>query len=84
MLILHYCIAFISRGELQVGNRKLAGFFIEWFEKKGGWGFNFLHKQALLNDGKPFDHYKYRPSPPTHPQNPFSLCTAATLPDAKR
>lgn len=43
----------------QAGNRKLAGFFVEWFESRGGYGFNFLHKQALLNDGKAFDQYKY-------------------------
>jgi hypothetical protein len=32
---------------------------IEALESKGGWGFNFLHKQALLLDGKSFDQYKY-------------------------
>jgi len=42
---------------LQTGNRQIAGALIEHLEKSGT-GFNFLHKQALLNDDAPFDQYK--------------------------
>lgn len=43
---------------VQVGDRHIAGYLLELLEKRGGWGFNVLHKQALLNDDKPFDKFR--------------------------
>lgn len=44
---------------VRAGNRKLAGYLVEKQEEHGGWGFNFLHKQALNNTTEDFDEFKY-------------------------
>lgn len=31
---------------------------MDLFTKRGGWGFNFLHQQALLNENQDFDKFK--------------------------
>ncbi|XP_006818908.1 poly [ADP-ribose] polymerase tankyrase-like [Saccoglossus kowalevskii] len=43
---------------VQNGHHKLAGHIIEMAEKSGGRGFNFLHKEVLLNDNEELSPFK--------------------------
>jgi hypothetical protein len=43
----------------RAGNRKIAAYLIQKQEAHGGWGFNFLHKQALVNNKEDFDEFRY-------------------------
>lgn len=42
----------------RAGNRATAGYLVERQETHGGWGFNFLHKQALLNNKEDFSDFR--------------------------
>jgi hypothetical protein len=44
---------------VRVGNYLVAGELVKSLVVRGGFGFNFLHYQALsLSDGKPFDTFR--------------------------
>ncbi|XP_015763135.1 PREDICTED: ankyrin-1-like [Acropora digitifera] len=40
------------------GNRKLAGYFVSKGVEKHGFGFNFLHKEVLLNDNEKLSNFR--------------------------
>ncbi len=43
---------------VQAGNREVAIFFVEMFNKRGGWGYNNLHYQALAFNGEEMEKFK--------------------------
>lgn len=40
------------------GNRKVAGHFVKMAVEKEGFGFNFLHKEVLVNDSEPLSKFR--------------------------
>lgn len=43
---------------VQAGNREVAIFFVDMFNKRGGWGYNNLHYQALAFNGEEMEKFK--------------------------